>query len=235
MVKVKKKKKANNRSLSKLPQDFYIVDKIRNIRRSSTTGKLEFLVKWKNFSENNNTWDPEKNFSQYSHLIEEFKKKHVCINKQNLNNKYKKNITNVVLDKTRFFTQSQKNIMWQRYFGQTFKAVCPVCNVQSIDCHNFIGGHIVPHSCGGRTNIDNGMPICNPCNIKMGDKNLIEFKRMVYPNSKPIFLRDGLPYIDTFSNDTNSSNILSYIFSFSSVKSILNKFKLNNLNLFKKF
>ena len=87
-------------------------------------------------------------------------------------------------DPRRSFTNAQKDYIWLRDNGKKFEGECPVCNVQSIDCHNFIGAHIVAHSCGGRTHVDNGIAICGSCNSKMGTRNLVEFTKELYPTSK---------------------------------------------------
>lgn len=77
--------------------------------------------------------------------------------------------------------------LWERYF--TFdvgRAKCPVCNMNHILQLAFEAGHIVSVAKGGKTTIDNLVPICRECNRSMGTKNMIDFQKTHYPKAVPI-------------------------------------------------
>lgn len=66
--------------------------------------------------------------------------------------------------------------VWLKYFGgNTFKAKCPViwCN-NEITPFNYECGHNQPESKGGKTNIENLIPICSKCNKSMSDNYSID-------------------------------------------------------------
>jgi hypothetical protein len=56
---------------------------------------------------------------------------------------------------------------------------CYVCGVD-IDCMHFTCGHVVASAQGGGDTVDNLRPICSPCNLSMGQRNLDEYKRAYY-------------------------------------------------------
>lgn len=53
------------------------------------------------------------------------------------------------------------------------------CCGDTITCHNFHCGHIIPVSKGGKNVPDNLKPICSTCNLDMGTMNLEEYKKLV--------------------------------------------------------
>ena len=64
--------------------------------------------------------------------------------------------------------------VWMKQFGlPDYK--CPVswCN-NRISPFSFDTGHNVPESKGGKTTIENLIPICRSCNLGMGDRLTIE-------------------------------------------------------------
>ena len=50
--------------------DTYNVERILGKRKNH--GKLEYLVKWEGFPDDQNTWEPIKHLSNVSHLISEY-------------------------------------------------------------------------------------------------------------------------------------------------------------------
>lgn len=71
--------------------------------------------------------------------------------------------------------------------GKIFEAKCPViwCP-NTITVFDFQSGHNVPESKGGKTNIDNLLPICARCNVCMGDRYTIdEWSSMYMSLEKP--------------------------------------------------
>lgn len=51
-----------------LPEDFYLVEKL--IKHKKTRNGIRFLVKWLNYDENQNTWEPTENIPK--EIIEEY-------------------------------------------------------------------------------------------------------------------------------------------------------------------
>ncbi len=56
--------------MSETLPDLYIVEKIVDKRMKG--GKVEYKVKWENYSDTQNTWEPIINLSSVGFLIEEF-------------------------------------------------------------------------------------------------------------------------------------------------------------------
>jgi 5-methylcytosine-specific restriction endonuclease McrA len=76
--------------------------------------------------------------------------------------------------------QKVRQEVWIKHFGEQFGGKCPVvwCT-KRITVFCFEAGHNIPESKGGRTTIDNLIPICGECNRSMGDRYTIEeFSRL---------------------------------------------------------
>lgn len=56
--------------MSETLPDLYIVEKIVDKRMKG--GKVEYKVKWENYSDSQNTWEPIINLSSVGFLIEEY-------------------------------------------------------------------------------------------------------------------------------------------------------------------
>ena len=63
---------------------------------------------------------------------------------------------------------------WIRQFG-VVEYKCPVtwCN-NKLTPFSFDAGHNIPESKGGKTSIENLIPVCKSCNLGMGDRYTIE-------------------------------------------------------------
>lgn len=65
--------------------------------------------------------------------------------------------------------------VWLHYIGEKYKTKCQIkwCK-NEITVWTFVCGHNVPESKGGSTTLDNLRPICNNCNLSMGDQFTID-------------------------------------------------------------
>ena len=91
-------------------------------------------------------------------------------------------------NKKKNISKKLKEEVWIKHFGETFSAKCPIswCS-HKITVFCFEAGHNIPESKGGRTAIDNLIPICGECNRSMGDRyTIIEFSA-IHEASKPTF------------------------------------------------
>jgi len=84
-------------------------------------------------------------------------------------------------------TAALREAVWIQKMGKVFEAKCPVVWCPNrITVFDFQSGHNIPESKGGKTNIDNLLPICARCNICMGDRYTIdEWSTMYMSLEKP--------------------------------------------------
>jgi 5-methylcytosine-specific restriction endonuclease McrA len=76
-----------------------------------------------------------------------------------------------------YIPKAVKMKVWSNTFGLSVgQAYCPVCTSNLISQMDFHCGHIIAESQGGETTVSNLRPICAPCNLSMGKKNLTKFK-----------------------------------------------------------
>jgi hypothetical protein len=88
-------------------------------------------------------------------------------------------------NKKKTISKKLKEEVWIKHFGETFSAKCPIswCS-HKITVFCFDAGHNIPESKGGRTAIDNLIPICGECNRSMGDRfTIVEFSA-IHQSSK---------------------------------------------------
>lgn len=76
------------------------------------------------------------------------------------------------IDNERLFTNTQRYQLWSRQDG-----VCAICGKEcpeeEIQNHDlWAADHVIPHSKGGKTTLDNGQLTCKKCNLKKGAKIL---------------------------------------------------------------
>ena len=68
-----------------------------------------------------------------------------------------------------------RNALWINYYDDRRVGMCQCCKREQISIGNFQAGHIIAHANGGKTTLDNLLPICTLCNLSMGTMNLNEF------------------------------------------------------------
>jgi 5-methylcytosine-specific restriction endonuclease McrA len=65
--------------------------------------------------------------------------------------------------------------VWLKYIGRQYQAKCRVVWCQNaMNVFDFQCGHNVPESLGGKTTLDNLIPICSRCNVSMSNNYTIE-------------------------------------------------------------
>ena len=79
------------------------------------------------------------------------------------------------MPKKKVISKKLREEVWLKHFGKTFSSKCPIqwCT-REISVFSFEAGHNIPESKGGRTTIDNLIPICGDCNRSMGDRFTID-------------------------------------------------------------
>lgn len=68
--------------------------------------------------------------------------------------------------------------VWLNFF-KTVEGTCYCCNT-SITQRTFQAGHIISEHCGGRTILQNLVPLCKSCNTSMGVMNLHVYKERYF-------------------------------------------------------
>jgi len=71
--------------------------------------------------------------------------------------------------------------VWINKMGKNFHGICSItwCS-NDMTCFNFDCGHNIPESKGGKTDIENLIPICRNCNTGMGNKYTIDQWKLKY-------------------------------------------------------
>jgi len=77
---------------------------------------------------------------------------------------------------------NRKTEVWNAYIGEeTGKAKCWCCGKRDITSRDFVAGHVIPECDGGTIDVTNLRPICAMCNGSMGSKNMISWRKKMYP------------------------------------------------------
>jgi hypothetical protein len=72
-------------------------------------------------------------------------------------------------------------MVWNKYMGvNAARGKCGCCKTAMISTFKFHCGHVVAECKGGPTNIDNLRPICDSCNLSMGDLDMNEFQKTYF-------------------------------------------------------
>ena len=77
--------------------------------------------------------------------------------------------------------------VWITHVGKKFEVKCGVVWCKNkINAFDFQCGHNIPESKGGKTNIENLIPICSRCNLSMGDQFSIDEWNVKYDSPKKL-------------------------------------------------
>jgi hypothetical protein len=77
--------------------------------------------------------------------------------------------------KKKTIPKALKEQVWMQKAGHVFEIKCPITWCENhINAFNFHTGHNIPESKGGKTSIENLIPICDRCNTSMGDRFSID-------------------------------------------------------------
>ena len=68
-----------------------------------------------------------------------------------------------------------KNALWINYFGNERDGKCLCCKRETISIFNYHAGHIKAEINGGKTSLENLIPLCMLCNCSMGKMNMFDF------------------------------------------------------------
>ena len=68
-----------------------------------------------------------------------------------------------------------KNCLWINYFKDSRVGVCQCCKRETISWGNFHAGHIKAEAHGGKTALDNLIPLCQLYNCSMSTSNVFDF------------------------------------------------------------
>jgi len=69
------------------------------------------------------------------------------------------------LDKNRGFTETQRIAIFRKD-----NETCQKCS-RKVEWEDFHADHIIPHSRGGKTSVENGQVLCSECNLKKGSNS----------------------------------------------------------------
>jgi len=126
-------------------------------------------------------------------------------------------------NKKKTISKKLKEEVWIKHFGEIFSAKCPIswCS-HKITVFCFDAGHNIPESKGGRTAIDNLIPICGECNRSMGDRyTIVEFSAIHEASkttpaaSTPAASKTTPPTSPTLSLPVKKQNFFQRLFCFS--------------------
>jgi hypothetical protein len=73
-------------------------------------------------------------------------------------------------------SQELKLEVWRKHNGFKNKVICPCCNIYKIYSNNYDCGHIIAEANGGKTNVNNLIPICHKCNCSMMTTSFYDFR-----------------------------------------------------------
>lgn len=67
-----------------------------------------------------------------------------------------------------------RQMTWRKYIGDTMDGKCWCCDY-SISIENWHAGHVIAYSKGGPNSVDNLRPLCQGCNLSMGNRPMQDY------------------------------------------------------------
>ena len=183
-------KNKSRKGLTKKPLD-YLLPVIQmfidnNVKIDDTTFIKQYLGAISKLKQENKTWVPKKGKNGKKTVAQKFDYvwRQLTTNEAIqylINQVYKTMISKMksdgafnVVDSNREFNDDQKRY---KLMDQDYK--CGYCGTD-IDLHDSHGDHILPHSKGGKTEIDNLVMSCPKCNMSKKDKTPEEWESVSY-------------------------------------------------------
>lgn len=68
-----------------------------------------------------------------------------------------------------------RNVLWYIHFGDIRTAKCKCCLVEDISISCYHVGHVIAEANGGKTSMENLLPMCMLCNTSIGKQNVNDF------------------------------------------------------------
>jgi len=138
-------------------------------------GQTFFLIKWKDFSPEDNSWEPYENIKHLTTLIN--------LRLFKLQQEYCTQFfpEHILTQPRKKFSAKKRQLVWTTYHGDNEFAECPCCaELIHRNEDGFHVGHIIAHNKGGSDDIDNLRPVCRTCNLAMQTQDMRQFARNIY-------------------------------------------------------
>ena len=68
-----------------------------------------------------------------------------------------------------------RNVLWYIHYGDVRTAKCKCCLVEDISLSCYHVGHVIAEANGGKTSMENLLPMCMLCNTSIGKQNVNDF------------------------------------------------------------
>jgi hypothetical protein len=86
-------------------------------------------------------------------------------------------------EKVSLKSSSFRTQLWKLHNGPAEKALCPCCKQNEISSDEFHAGHIHPESRMGDNSMQNIIPVCSVCNLKMGSMHMFYYAWVTWKNA----------------------------------------------------
>lgn len=138
----------------------------KNHNNLSIGRNIAKTIKYAKKVNNKNTW--------YNGMFRNFEWiEFICIHL--IDNKEFKEITHIISNKRVNINKKMRQLVWEKVHPKLLHGKCDVCE-DEISVYNFESGHIQSVCKGGKTLLNNLIPICSDCNKSMGIIDLNEYK-----------------------------------------------------------
>lgn len=71
--------------------------------------------------------------------------------------------------------KTARNVLWYIHYGDVRTAKCKCCLVEDISLSCYHVGHVIAEANGGKTSMENLLPMCMLCNTSIGKQNVNDF------------------------------------------------------------